>query len=176
MLSQINFQLFFRAVIIFLVSSMQALILPYLSFGQAIGNIILVVLVIFIFRKEYLKAFYWALIAGVILDLSLGVGFGPYLVSYLLIFSIVYFWQEKILSENIYLFAIITVFIASIIFDIVFIVTAKWIGQNLSLSIFWTLILKQAAYNTILLAIVYPIYYYFEKRLFSHSEIKLPTA
>jgi rod shape-determining protein MreD len=157
-----------------MVCFIQIAIMPYLSIGLAVGNLILVALIIFLFRKEYLKAVSWAFFGGFFMDISLGIGLGPYLVSFLGILIILYFLQEKIFSENLYIFAIATIFLSSIIFDIFFIVLAKMIGQEIALSVFWTLILKQAVYNTVLLAIIYPIYYYLQKKLFLQSEIKLP--
>jgi rod shape-determining protein MreD len=148
--------------------------MPYFSLDQAIGNIILIALIIFILRKEYFKAFIWALLAGFCLDISLGIGIGPYFISFLVILIILYFSQEKIFSENLYVFALPTIFIASIIFDIFLILIIKLVGQEVTLGVFWTLILKQAAYNTILLAVIYPIYYYIEGKLFPQPNIKLP--
>ena len=162
-------------LVILCISMIQVGLMPYFSFGQAVGNLILIMMIIFIFKREYEKAILWALVGGFILDISQGI-IGPYTVSFLINFFILYFVQEKILQVNSFIFVLATVLIASILLDMFYLLIIFIIGEKIGFLIFWPIILKQAAVNTLLAGVIYSIYYYFDKRLFPKSEIKLPEV
>jgi hypothetical protein len=150
--------------------------MPYFSFGQAIGNLILIFVIILVFKQEYQKALLWVLIGGLILDLSLGIGIGISIVPLSIVFIGLWFFQDKILRSDIYIFVLAATLIASILLDILTILVFHFFGQNLYLFSFWGVLLKQAAMNTLILAIIYPLYHYFENRFYPETKIKLPEG
>jgi len=176
LLSQINLKSISLVFLIILVSLLQVAIMPYFSFGQAIGNLILIFLIIFIFKKEYQKALIWVIVGGFILDLSLGIGFGIYIIPLAIIFVALFIFQEKILEIDIYIFILGATLVASILLDILTILMLYVYRQDLVIFSFWGILLKQAAINTIIMAIIYPIYYYFENKFYPERKIKLPES
>lgn len=176
MLSRINLKQVLGIFFIIIMALVQVCIMPYFSFGQAIGNLILVFIIILIFKGEYFKALLWAIIGGFVLDLSLGIGIGIYIVPLVIVAVGLWIFQEKILQANIYIFVLATTLIASIILDIFTILMLYIYRQDLAIFSFWPIILKQAAINTVLLAVIYPIYYYFENRFYPETKIKLPEG
>lgn len=176
MLSQINLKSIWLILSIILTALLQIAVMPYFSFSQAIGNLILIMVIIFIFKQEYLKALLWVVVGGFILDLSLGIGFGINIISLGVIFGAVLILQKRILGADIFIYFLGMVICASLIFDLVSVGMLNLFQQNLPLFYLWPIILGQAVYNTILAAVVYLSYYYFEKRFYPEKRIKLPEG
>ena len=156
------------------VSLVQVSLMPYLSISFAIGNLVLIFMIIFIFKKNYILALIWAIVGGIILDISFGMGFGPYLASLLVVCLVFCYAYERFFQSNLFIFVLVAVLFSSIFLDILFTLMVMVMGSEIEIVFLWSIILKQAAYNTILAAIIYSVYYYFENRVYPQNKIKLP--
>lgn len=173
MLSKINLTFIFVTLTILLATIVQADLLPYLSIDQAVLNIVLILIILLIFQKKSLIAFYLSLFAGIILDINFGIGFGPYILSYLIIFSLVYLIQNLLLREEAFVFFIAAVLLGTIIFDASLIVIVNLLGYSVSLLHFWQVILKEIAFNVSASIVIFGLFSYYLKNQSPSSEIRL---
>lgn len=173
LLSRINLAFVFLVLGMLLATIVQADLLPYLSIDQAVLNIILILSILFIFQKRNLFAFYLSLLAGVILDINFGIGFGPYLISYLIIFGLVYLVQNMLLKEEAFVFFVAAVLFGTIVFDASLIAIVNIAGYSVSLLQFWQVILKEMAFNVSVSIFIFALFNYYLKNKFPSSEIKL---
>lgn len=163
---------FLNFLIIFLIATLQITLLKKFAFGGVTFNLSLILVVLWSILLER-KALFWILLLGILLDLNSLTFFGLYTLGFLVIFILALF-SKKLIGEVNYFSASISVFVLTLIFDLIFLLGLKIGGFQIPpLDYFSKLILPEAIYNTL---VSFPFFFLFSKYAnFFKEETTLPV-
>lgn len=109
--------LFLHTLLIFIATVLQVSFFSQISFLGGSLNLILVILLSWLYRDRQDVAFYWAIVSGVLLDLLSPTRFGLYLFLLLLIYLFNYFLLRRFIFRKNLLIIFLLVFFSSLIYD-----------------------------------------------------------
>lgn len=148
-------KIFINIILMITAVLVQISLLPQLSFYGGTANLILLVIISLVLIKREKDAILWTIIGGTLLDLFSPIRFGVYLFILLIIYFLLTILIKKLLATPPWHFILFLFFLASIIFDLL------WLFYNKSID-FIIITAANAVYNIILGGIIYYLiqYYY----------------
>ena len=150
-------------ILIIFAAILQTTIMHYFSIKFGIANIILCVFVILLFFKYRKIALLWVVVGGIILDLLSSSPAGLYFFGFLIIYlAIAQFLKNTDLEEILAL--LVSEVLASLVFDIFFLIYLRIWGQIIPINIFLNLAIFDGILNIILTIFIYLLVIFFQKR------------